>query len=127
MHEMMTTLETITNDMDEKKSNIIVTASGTDKTVEKPGNGVGVVRIEDLVESDNANSLAYPEVPALLIVKPVQCRAIPGHFILSCYRREIEFTWIPPQLPIKKAMVKFKQVSSVFHLRHSGFDHCYCV
>ncbi|TPP65842.1 hypothetical protein FGIG_06943 [Fasciola gigantica] len=107
---MITTLKTITNDLGKHKSIVTVTDPTRGGTVESSGGGG---RSDDVSAGKDADSLIYPEVPALLIVKPVQCKAIPGHFVLSCYRREIEFTWIPPQIPIKKAMVKFKQVSFI--------------
>nr|CAH8871190.1 unnamed protein product [Trichobilharzia regenti] len=47
--------------------------------------------------------------PPLLIVKPFQCHSLPGKFVLQCYRREIRFTWIPPDDKIAKAMVKFRE------------------
>ncbi|TNN13251.1 Protein sevenless [Schistosoma japonicum] len=47
--------------------------------------------------------------PPLLIVKPLYCHSLPGQFILKCYRREIHFTWIPPDNKIAKAMVKFRE------------------
>ncbi|VDP65332.1 unnamed protein product [Echinostoma caproni] len=103
-HDMITTLRTITNELERQRSGKNVT-DPIELTTDMPPEGA------DDADYDGSNELhAYPEVSALLVVKPVQCRAIPGHFILSCYRREIEFTWIPPQLPIKKAMIKFKEV-----------------
>ncbi|CAH8619514.1 unnamed protein product [Heterobilharzia americana] len=52
--------------------------------------------------------------PPVLIVKPVYCQSLPGQFILRCYRREIHFTWIPPDDKISKAMVKFREISVHF-------------
>ncbi|CAL8083892.1 unnamed protein product [Calicophoron daubneyi] len=61
-----------------------------------------------MLASDGDEETPTTALP-LLDVRPVHCRVIPGHFILRCYRREIHFTWIPPNQPIKKAMIKFKQ------------------